>query len=209
MLSSSLMNQKAMQKWITIIEKALYKIARVDRFKVWSVARAPDSEQHNKNEGEEMIFHLADYEQCGLKPPVSVQISRCYPAAQLFGFTSLVFRNTEKHEFNIPMDAETFTRTQFRLFVQTSWGWSAAPGKDLSGTAFYRVYSAYAAGWARIFVLPVVTSSDLEWTVSVRVLTITVDAMPSDLDLRDFHQVSSLFRSKKIAGCTKFMPKEG
>ena len=197
-----------MQKWITSIEKALFQIAHAYRLKAWSLAQSPNLDQHVKN-GESMQFYLEDHARCGLKPPVSVQISSCYPGVQLYAFTSLVFRNAEKYEFNIPMNPDTFTKTQFRLFVKTSQGWSAAPGKDLSGTAYYRVYSAYAAGWARIFVLPILSSSDAERTVSVSVLTMPVQSAPSDLDFRDFHQVCSLFRNKKISGNSGLTPKQG
>lgn len=207
MQPNSIMKPKAMQKWITSIEKALFQIANAYRFKAWSLEQAPNLEQYAKNNGKNMQFYLEDHARCGLKPPVSVQISSCYPGVQLYAFTSLVFRNAEKYEFNIPMDPDTFMRTQFRLFVKTSQGWSAAPGKDLSGTAYYRVYSAYAAGWARIFVLPIVSSSDSEWIVSVSVLTMPVQAAPSDLDFRDFHQVCSLFRNKKISGNSGLTPK--
>lgn len=200
MQPSSLMKPKAIQKWICTIEKALFQIAHADKFKAWSLSQASDLEHQVKNNGKNMHFYLEDHARCGLKPPVSVQISSCYPFAQLYAFTSLLFRNEEKYEFNIPMDPDTFTRTQFRLFVKTPQGWSAAPGKDLSETAYYRVYSSYAAGWARIFVLPIINSSDLEWTVSVRVLTMPVQTAPSDLDLRDFQHVYSLFRKKKITG---------
>ncbi|MCC5937973.1 MAG: hypothetical protein JJU34_11895 [Lunatimonas sp.] len=175
-----------------------FRTVSLDRFKTNVLASATRLEGEEKSKDEEMVFSLTEHARFGIRPPVSVEISRTHSGIRMYTFTPVSFRSTGKFEFNIPMDPESFIRTQFRLFFHTSGTWSAAPGKDPEGKAYYRVYSAYAAGWARIFVLPSVQDSYSEWAVSVRILTMTVESTPEDLDCRNYRQVCSLFRSKKM-----------
>lgn len=180
-----------------LIERLFIAFSAAVRFLAWILATVPVSEQPDKDEEEKMGFCMADHVRWGLTPPVSVQISRRFSTFRLYTFSPMVYGNTGKYEFNIPMDPEEFLKTQFRLFVFSSEGWVAAPGKDKAGTTFYRVYTTYAAGWARIFLLPSAEGSSSEWTVKVRVLTMTMEAQQVELDLRNYQQVCSLFGPQK------------
>ncbi|WP_209330825.1 hypothetical protein [Lunatimonas salinarum] len=152
-----------------------------------------------------MYFCPTEHARYGLKPPVSVLLSRNCQAIQLYTYVAGFFGSAGKYEFNIPMDPDMYAKAQFKVFLQTAEGWFAAPGVDPGGTVYYRIYTAYAAGWARIFVLPLASDSLSEWTVSVKVLTLSMDAAPSDLDYRNYHQVCALFRTKKLAENSKIM----
>ncbi|EON78688.1 hypothetical protein ADIS_0862 [Lunatimonas lonarensis] len=137
-------------------------------------------------------FLHADTERFGLNPPISVAFSQEAGLVHLYTFPGFYGESVGEVEMNIPMDPEDFTGTIFRVFMYGSQGWFAAPGRSLCGRDFWRVFSSYAAGWARVFLLPREDRLRCSPITKIRVLAISgsADADPiSSIDFRNYLQV--------------------
>jgi len=103
--------------------------------------------------------------------PLGVRLVKGNPYVKLYSFQGHDFKSNSQLELALPISAEQYDATNFKVFLFDQDNYYTTPGFGPKSSTFYRTFHRYSPGKARIFINKLEESGGGEIFVQVKVIT--------------------------------------